>query len=156
MSCIPKLILNSLRWLNATRNGQVLATKLMEIMEATPDSVQVEIVSSLPEIIPDAFHDLVAQELKKEAWLGKKHLTATILDTFSNLSLKSDMSMLLRSNVLENIKDAPKEDLPIMVKFVVNCTTAKEAALEIDTLRQGPLYKWTEHSLKFIFFLISR
>ena len=33
----------------------------MEIMEATPDSVQVEIVSSLPEIIPDAFHDLVAQ-----------------------------------------------------------------------------------------------
>ena len=74
-------------------------------------------------------------ELKKEAWLGKKHLTATILDTFSNLSLKSDMSMLLRSNVLENIKDAPKEDLPIMVKFVVNCTTAKEAALVIDTLR---------------------
>ena len=38
-------------------------------------------------------------------------------------------------DVLENIKDAPKEDLPIMVKFVVNCTTAKEAALEIDTLR---------------------
>ena len=126
-----------MRWLNVTKNGEVLTNKLIEIMDATPNSVQVEIVSSFPEIIPDHLHDLVVGELKKEAWLGKKHLTATILDTFSNLSLKSDMSMLLRSHVLDKIKDAPKEELPIMVKFVVSCTTAREAVLEIDTLRDN-------------------
>ena len=123
--------------MNVTKNGPDLAKKLLEIMEATPDSLQVEIVSSLPEIIPDNLHAMIAEELKKEAWLSKKHLTATILDTFSNLSLKPDVSMMLRSNVLETIKDAPKKDLPIMVKFIVSCTTAKEAEFEIDTLRDN-------------------
>ena len=137
ISSIPKLILNSLRWLNVTKNGDILTEKLLEILDATPDPVQIEIISSLPEIIPDHFHDKVAGELKKEARLKKKHLTATILDTFTNLSLKPEMSLILRSNVLESIKDAPKEDLPIMVKFVVSCTTSNEAIIEIDTLREN-------------------
>ena len=87
----------------------------------------------MPEIIPDQFHDKVAQELKKG--LKKKHLTATILDTFTNLSIKKEMSLHLRNSVLEGIKDAPKEDLPIMVKFIVASTTPTEAIMEIDTLR---------------------
>ena len=132
---IPKLILNSLRWLNVTQNGEHLTDKLMEIMEATPDQLQVEIVSSLPEIIPDHLHDKVAKELQKS--LQKKHLTATILDTFTNLSIKSEMSLHLRINVLEGIKQAPQDDLPIMVKFVLAATNAKDCIIEIDTLRDN-------------------
>lgn len=134
-SPLPKLILNSLRWLNVTKNGQELSDKLIEILDATPDQVQVEIISSLPEIIPDDIHDQVAQELKK--LLKKTHLTATILDTFTNLSIKPQMSLQLRENVLLSIKDAPKDDLPIMVKFIVASTTPSDAMMDIDALRDN-------------------
>lgn len=136
-SPIPKLILNSLRWLNVTKNGQELSDKLIEILDATPDQVQVEIISSLPEIIPDDIHDQVAQQLKKLLKNNKKHLTATILDTFTNLSIKQQMSLELRENVLIGIKDAPKDDLPIMVKFIVASTTPSDAIMDIDALRDN-------------------
>jgi hypothetical protein len=38
---VPKLILCQLRWLNNVSNGEALADKLLEILDATPDSVQV-------------------------------------------------------------------------------------------------------------------
>ena len=38
---VPKLMLNHLRWLNSVKNGEALADKLIEILDATPESVTI-------------------------------------------------------------------------------------------------------------------
>ena len=45
--------------------------------------------------------------------------------------------MNLRHSVLKSLQTASKDDLPIMVKFIVSCVTPKEAVSEIDTLREN-------------------
>ena len=44
VASIPKQILGHLRWLNWVENGQALTDKLLEILDATPETIQIEII----------------------------------------------------------------------------------------------------------------
>ena len=125
--------MNSLRWLNFVVNGAELTNKLMEIIDAASDDVLVEVIVSCPEIIPDEFHEKVADALKEK--YDNPHLTAAILDTFGTLTLKPEVIMNLRHAVIKTLKKAPKEDLPVMVNFISTSITPKQALGEIENLR---------------------
>lgn len=143
---VPKLILNNLRWLNIVTNGEALADKLLEILDATPEHVQVEIIGSLPEIIPDSFHSKIALALDEK--MTATNLTPAILDTFTNLTLKPEALMKLRKSVMKSLGSASNEDLPIMVKFLVSCVdSTKEAVGEIDELRDNLNLDKPDHSI---------
>ena len=50
---IPRLILSAVRWLDKIVSGDGLADKMVEILDATSRYQQVEVISALPEVIPD-------------------------------------------------------------------------------------------------------
>ena len=132
---LHRKILNSLRWLNFVVNGTELTEKLMEIIDAASDDVLIEVIVSCPEIIPDEFHEKVATALKEK--YDNPRLTAAVLDTFGTLTLKPEVIMNLRHAVIKSLDSAPKEDLPVMVKFVSTSITPKEALGEIENLRSN-------------------
>ena len=81
---IPRLILSAVRWLDKIVSGDGLADKMVEILDATSRYQQVEVISALPEIIPDQQHATIALHLQK--MLGERQaLISSILDCFSNL-----------------------------------------------------------------------
>ena len=125
----------SLRWLNFVVNGAELTDKLMEIIDAASDDVLIEVIVSCPEIVPDEFHEKVATALKEK--YDNPRLTAAVLDTFGTLTLKPEVIMNLRHAVIKSLDSAPKEDLPVMVKFVSTSITPKEALGEIENLRSN-------------------
>ena len=53
-----------------------------------------EIIGSLPEILPDAWHSEAATKLQSK--MKTLNLTPAILDTFANLTLKPQELMILR------------------------------------------------------------
>ena len=62
---IPRLILSAVRWLDKIVSGDGLAEKMVEILDATSKYQQVEVISALPEIIPDQHHATIALHLQK-------------------------------------------------------------------------------------------
>ena len=84
---------------------------------------------SLPEIVPDCFHEKLATCLKERQNTNNTNLNAAILDTFGTLTLKPEVIMNLRHAVLKSLLAAPKEDLPVMVKFVTSSILPNELAL---------------------------
>ena len=137
MTNVPKLILNHFRWLNVIKTPKELFDKLFEILEAeaTPDPMTTEIIASLPEILPDCLHASATRKLKNKIEEKDNKFTPTILDTFSNLTLNPTELQDLRGEILNCLPDAKKDDLPIMVKFIVSCVSPQEAIQEIDILR---------------------
>ena len=137
---IPKQILNHLRWLSFVANGEELTDKMIDILDATPDTVQVEIIECLPEIVEDRYHAKVADALEKKLQSDvSRKLTASILDTFTNLTLKKHVLKQLRADLLESntLGSAGKEELPIIVKFLLSGINPNDAAMEIDSLREN-------------------
>ena len=59
----PRLILSAVRWLDKIVSGDGLAEKMVEILDATSKYQQV--ISALPEIIPDQHHATIALHLQK-------------------------------------------------------------------------------------------
>ena len=85
--------------------------------------------------MPDRFHEKLAECLKERQTPNNSNLNAAILDTFGTLTLKPEMIMNIRHTVLKTLLSAPKEDLPVMVKFVSTSITPNEALGEIENLR---------------------
>ena len=100
-------------------------------------------IGSLPEILPDAWHGKAAQILQKK--LDISTLTPSILDTFTNLTLKPDVLLTLRQGVLKSLESASKNDLPIMIKFIVSCVNPKGESYEI-LVRKRTLVKYQSQS----------
>ena len=61
---LPKLIMSQFRWLDTVVNSEDLCSKMLEIVSVTEVDTQREIITCLPEVIDDAHHSQVAQQLK--------------------------------------------------------------------------------------------
>ncbi|KFM77383.1 Fanconi anemia group D2 protein, partial [Stegodyphus mimosarum] len=130
------LIISQFRWLNKLVNGEALADKLIELIEATPAEVQRDIIKLLPDVINEFDHAKVAKNLGK-ILLGNQELNVTILDTLTNLNIDPELLSEIRKRVLETIPAANIDDLPVIVKFVLQDLTAAEAAETITELQNN-------------------
>ncbi|GFU37970.1 fanconi anemia group D2 protein [Nephila pilipes] len=129
------LIISQFRWLNKLANCEALAEKLLEIIEATPKEVQRDIIKLLPDVISEFDHPKVAKRLG-EIFLDNQELNVIILDTLTNLNIESELLSDMREKVIDTIATANIEDLPVLVKFVLQDLNQTEAPQTIRNLRE--------------------
>ena len=133
---IPRLILSAVRWLDKIVSGDGLADKMLEILDATSSYQQVEVISALPEIIPDQQHATIALHLQK--MLGERQpLISSILDCFSNLNLKPDLVTELQTSVLKKVPSCGMSDLPTVVEFLLSSCTKDDCSMLVQDLRES-------------------
>ncbi|KAG0320044.1 Fanconi anemia group D2 protein [Linnemannia gamsii] len=123
-SPIPKLILQQMRWLNNIIEPTQLSAKLLEVIGVSSITIQRDIVTSLPEIVPDSEHKTVVLGLF-ELMESSSDLMVPILDALSNLNLQSDMLAF----------SAELDDLPIVIKFLLQTVEPENVGDVIETIR---------------------
>ncbi|XP_061910230.1 Fanconi anemia group D2 protein isoform X4 [Entelurus aequoreus] len=133
--CIPRIIINQLKWLDRVVDCKELAAKLMELLSVAPVDVQQDIITSLPEILEDSLHNDIAQDLNS---LLKENtqLTVAILDALSSLNLSSSLLTEVRGAVMTTLAAVQLEDLPVVVKFILHSASASDAYEVVCNLRR--------------------
>uniref|UniRef100_A0AAX7VAJ9 FA complementation group D2 n=1 Tax=Astatotilapia calliptera TaxID=8154 RepID=A0AAX7VAJ9_ASTCA len=133
--CIPRIIINQLKWLDRVVDTKDLASKLMELVSIAPAEVQCDIITSLPEILEDSQHNDIARELNS-LLQEKTQLTVPILDALSSLNLASSLLTEVRGAVMATLAAVQLEDLPVVVKFILHSVSASDAYEVVCNLRK--------------------
>ncbi|KAL3701169.1 hypothetical protein R1sor_019191 [Riccia sorocarpa] len=136
MDSIPRLILSQFRWLEYVVDSRTLTTKLLEVLTICPLSLKKEIISFLPELIVDADHEMVVQSL--EGMLqDDTQLIVPILDAFSSFNLDEVLFEQVVSLALSSLRSADSEDLPLVVKFLLQSATPTNVKQVVQQLREN-------------------
>eukprot|EP01135_Chromosphaera_perkinsii_P010387 Nk52_evm59s2118 gene=Nk52_evmTU59s2118 len=133
---IPSLIVMQLRWMDSVNDGPELARKLIELITMCSFPVQREIICNLPEIISDGEHSLVVTALS-EVVAENSQLLVPVLDALGNLNLGSNVVEKFREETLSNLSHVDPSQLPVVLRFVFQCTTAENAYAVIETIRSS-------------------
>lgn len=131
---VPHLLMSQLQWLDAIIDSKEVTGKLLEIISITCEDMQREIISSLPNIVQDAEHAQVAMALK-DILKENKQLTVPILDAMSNLIVMPELLSEIRESVLEGLASVDLEDLPVLVKFLLQSVTSVDSIEVVTELR---------------------
>ncbi|XP_022104971.1 Fanconi anemia group D2 protein-like isoform X2 [Acanthaster planci] len=133
---LPKLILNQFQWLDRVLNSKEMTDKMLEMVDVSSLSIQKEIISCIPEVVSDAEHSAVATKLQ-ELLFSNSDLTIPVLDALSNLNLTPDLMTEVRNAALQTLLSADLEDLPVIVKFILQSVTSSDAVDVISQLRSN-------------------
>ncbi|KAG0082666.1 Fanconi anemia group D2 protein, partial [Podila epicladia] len=136
----PKIILQQLKWLNNVNQPAQLTAKLLEVISISPVSIQRDIIVALPEIVPDSEHKTIVDGLV-ELMESSSELLVAILDALSNLNLHADILINARDNVMDKLESAELDDLPIVIKFLLQTVEPDTVGEVIETLRQNLDFK---------------
>ncbi|KAM8930382.1 Fanconi anemia group D2 protein isoform 4-T4 [Pelodytes ibericus] len=132
---IPRLIINQFKWLDRIVNCKDLASKIMQLVIVAPADFQHDIITSLPEILEDSQHNDVAKELNSLLQQNMQ-LTVPILDALSSLTLNTDLLTEIRQSVMSTLSAVELEDLPVIIKFILQSVTPLDAVEVISELRR--------------------
>ncbi|KAI5068077.1 hypothetical protein GOP47_0016422 [Adiantum capillus-veneris] len=133
---IPRLILNQFRWLDYLIDAENLTSKLMEVLSICPTPLQKEIISLIPEIASDDVHELIVGTLE-QMLQGDSQLIAPVLDAFSNLNLKEELLDQVVSLAIVSLRTSDAEDLPLVVRFLLQSATAANVRRIVHQLREN-------------------
>ncbi|KAG0328620.1 Fanconi anemia group D2 protein [Podila humilis] len=98
-------------------------------------AIQRDIVVALPEIVPDSEHRPIVDGLV-ELMEGSTELLVPVLDALSNLNLQTDILRNARENVMDRLESAELDDLPVVIKFLLQTVEPETVDDVVDTLRQ--------------------
>ncbi|XP_032555192.1 Fanconi anemia group D2 protein [Chiroxiphia lanceolata] len=132
----PRLIVNQFKWLDRLLDSQDLIKKLMQMISVSPVPIQHDIITSLPEILEDSQQSEVARELSGLLKQGRR-LTVPILDALSRLDLDAGLLAEVRQSAMAIVPSVKLEDLPVVVKFILQNVKAADAVEVISDLRKN-------------------
>ncbi|NXW55420.1 FACD2 protein, partial [Eurystomus gularis] len=132
----PRLIINQFKWLDRLLDSQDLVKKLMQMINVSPVPIQHDIITSLPEILEDSQQSEVARELSCLLKQGRR-LTVPILDALSHLDLDAGLLAEVRQSAMSVVPSVKLEDLPVVVKFILQHVKAADAVEVISDLRKS-------------------
>ncbi|NXM69215.1 FACD2 protein, partial [Serilophus lunatus] len=132
----PRLIVNQFKWLDRLLDSQDLIRKLMQMVSVSPVPIQHDIITSLPEILEDSQQSEVARELSCLLKQGRR-LTVPILDALSRLDLDAGLLAEVRQSAMTIVPSVKLEDLPVVVKFILQNVKAADAVEVISDLRKN-------------------
>ncbi|XP_071406849.1 Fanconi anemia group D2 protein isoform X2 [Pithys albifrons albifrons] len=132
----PRLIVNQFKWLDRLLDSQDLIKKLMQMVSVSPVPIQHDIITSLPEILEDSQQSEVARELSCLLKQGRR-LTVPVLDALSRLDLDAGLVAEVRQSAMTIVPSVKLEDLPVVVKFILQNVKAADAVEVISDLRKN-------------------
>ncbi|XP_052284224.1 Fanconi anemia group D2 protein-like isoform X1 [Dreissena polymorpha] len=139
---VPHLLLSQFQWLDHIVNGKEVTEKLLEMLTCSCDEVQREIINCLPYIVQDSEHTTVATALR-DILAENKQLSIPILDALSNLVLPSTLLAEIRDSVLQLLASVDLDDLPVLVKFLLQSVTSQDCLEVASELRKNLEFDWS-------------
>ncbi|CAG8437955.1 7516_t:CDS:10 [Diversispora eburnea] len=134
-SPIPRLILQQLKWLDNIVNPTRITEKILEMIPITPLGIQREIITSLPDIINDSEQKIIVKELTE--LIEQNHrLIVPILDALPHFTLQEDLMTNIQNTVFSRLESADLDDLPIIVKFLLQTSSPNDAENVIRQIRK--------------------
>lgn len=113
------LLLNTLRYLPYVKDPEQLTTKLIDILEIATYPAQLEILDTIPEIIPDSQSSETTKQLCK-LLDDKDELTGAIIDCLNALDLDNEMRTDVQNRILDRISSGTSlKDFPILLSFLM-------------------------------------
>ncbi|KAJ8958316.1 hypothetical protein NQ318_017462 [Aromia moschata] len=114
-----RLLLNPMRYLPHICDPATLTTKLLDILDVANFPAQLEILDSVPEIIPDSQYAETAKQLSK-LLDENDDLTASIVDCLNALDLDSDTRVQVQDRILAKIlAGASLKIFPVLLQFLM-------------------------------------
>ncbi|XP_062618450.1 Fanconi anemia group D2 protein-like, partial [Saccostrea cucullata] len=133
---LPRLLMSQFRWLDRILDCKELADKMLEMISIVSVDIQREIITCLPEVVEDSEHSHVATSLR-DLLVEKSSLTVPILDALSNLNLNPELMMEVRGSVLQTLSTVEVENLPVVVRFLLQSVTPADDQEVVMEIRQN-------------------
>ncbi|RHZ86697.1 hypothetical protein Glove_46g140 [Diversispora epigaea] len=134
-SPIPRLILQQLKWLDNIVNPTRITEKILEMIPITPLGIQREIITSLPDIINDSEQKTIVKELTE--LIDQNHrLIVPILDALPHFTLQEELMINIQNTVFSRLESADLDDLPIIVKFLLQTSSPNDAENVVRQIRE--------------------
>ncbi|XP_021116162.1 Fanconi anemia group D2 protein isoform X3 [Heterocephalus glaber] len=131
---MPRLIISQLKWLDRVVDCKDLTTKIMQLIHVSPECLQHDFITSLPEILGDSQHAAVGKDLSN-LLVESTGLTVPILDVLSSLQLDPDFLSEVRQLAMGKLESIRLDDLPVIIKFILHSITSTNAFEVISELR---------------------
>ncbi|GMH75221.1 hypothetical protein TrLO_g9395 [Triparma laevis f. longispina] len=131
---IPKLILTSVRWLDTIYDPTTLTATTLEVISVCEKAMQLDLISILPDIIPDSSADKAVEKLM-ELKEDDPSLLLPILDAVSSLRLSPVSLHALTFTTLDSISAAEPSSLPAITRFLMHHTSTSFSADVVKNLR---------------------
>ena len=130
-------LLNLIRWSDVIYEPEVCFEKFLEVVRIVPSTMQIEMISSLPIIASDNYHETLIDRLKEIA-SELPHLVPIVLETFTHLSITPDSQAMWNSInfAKELLTTVETQTLPIVVRFLLEASTATTAKGIILAIRE--------------------
>ncbi|KAJ1972622.1 hypothetical protein H4R35_004571 [Dimargaris xerosporica] len=133
---VTSLIIRQLRWLDHLLDPEQLTMQLVEIVGLLSGNAQRDVIVALPDIVVDSEHKFVAQELLQLSE-QQPDLTVAVLDALSNLQCSPKVTEQMQRNMLERLRSADTDDLPVMLKFLFQTVVPDDTAQLISRIRKN-------------------
>ncbi|CAM9248195.1 unnamed protein product, partial [Ectocarpus sp. 12 AP-2014] len=132
---LPRLVLNQVRFLDHLVDSTSLTRKILEVLTVLPVNLQREMISYLPEVVEDGDHAEVVETLQslKDS---EPQLLVAVLDALGNLSLPPRLLGGITEDALGLLDSAQPSTLPVLVRFLLETTTADTADAVVRELRE--------------------
>lgn len=135
-SCIARLILSNVRYLDVLYEPAQWTQLLTDGIGALMcESLKHECITALAEIIDPAQHNDIAQWLA-ELMQESASMMLPVLDTLSNLSLSAELAQRINSEVLDRLSSAKTEQLPVLIKYILQTCDKADMADTWSKLRK--------------------
>jgi hypothetical protein len=131
-----QLILSQICWLDSIVNGAALSGSMIEILNASPESVQREIILRLPEIVDAAHQSKLAMPLRDIMETSKGELTNYVLEAFTALAIDAEALEEVRQSMLKRLALVAMCDVPVVVKFLLDTTPAGKEGEVVREMRE--------------------
>uniref|UniRef100_A0A0A9Z4Z6 Fanconi anemia group D2 protein n=2 Tax=Lygus hesperus TaxID=30085 RepID=A0A0A9Z4Z6_LYGHE len=115
-----RLIIRSMRYLNKVVDPSKITKSLFDVIHSAPDvMIQTEIVTSIPDITSDEQCADVAQELI-DLMKEEPKLSPAVITALSNIGLEGDVLYQVQMSLIKTLRNAPVDQIPAFVKFIIN------------------------------------
>eukprot|EP00750_Incisomonas_marina_P032738 INCI9329.1.p1 GENE.INCI9329.1~~INCI9329.1.p1 ORF type:complete len:1550 (-),score=319.15 INCI9329.1:151-4800(-) len=132
----PKMILSQFRWIDFPMQLEHIAGKLLEILDACDSDVKRDVISLLPEVVPDsAKSGVVAKLLSTMA--DDSSMTAAVLEALGNICLDAEQTASIVETVRGFLSAAQPADLPVVLRYLIQACDGENIVLTVSSIRHG-------------------
>ncbi|KAL9656234.1 hypothetical protein ABK040_007849 [Willaertia magna] len=133
---IPKLIVSQMRWLDMIVDSKSLANHLSSILTVSSSIFKKEMISAIPEIIDDSEHERIV-DILQQVMREDNDSIINVVDALSNLNLKKEIMENMISHVLETLDSANTNDLPVIIRFLLQSANEVNVNNIVSKIREG-------------------
>ncbi|OQR98194.1 hypothetical protein ACHHYP_09056 [Achlya hypogyna] len=134
-TAVCSLILRHIRWIEFIHAPSELVQKFMSTLPTFPTALQKDIIHILPELVPD--HDFsMAVDALLEIISSESTLVVAAVDALGNFNIPTYQLEDVVTSILNRLSSSPVEDLPPLVRFLIQASSADNMVVILSELRE--------------------